>query len=156
MAIAIDALKESCAALGLTFIHADLYKANFGIDKIAKDAFPIFLYIAPVTQKNNIGINKTIRRKISVFGFVLYKRDSDKAIDFNFEETETYVQNARNKVDSLIYKLNQHSTSDKEVETPVSDFTTNGTYAKFDGNLFGCQTNFEWAVNEQTTGYVRS
>jgi hypothetical protein len=147
---ALKATVETQLDQPVKFIHADLFKANFGVDELEDKDFPVFVFIAPLTIQNTVNQAGFITRRVPISGFFLTKYEQD-TIDYKTAEVEPTIQAMRDLGDKLVHQLNQALVTNPETDGIVN-FSTESTYAKNDAHLFGCEFEAEWPVNELTKG----
>jgi hypothetical protein len=153
----IETLKlvlETKIGISVPLIEASLFSANVMADTLRKQIdFPVFVLI-PVMITTSERINKSmVKRKIPIFGFMLYGRTPAKGTaDFKFDEARPVVEAAKTLCDKLVNALyNEAITYKGEEDSGIRQYKSTETYAKFDAHLFGCQLSFEWDVVENVT-----
>ena len=149
----LEELEKSVTGLGMKFMHADIYEANMGVDSVESVDFPLFVLIAPRRTANKIDGSGMIHRRVPIFAFILYRYEGQDTPEAEKSLVVQYVQAATRQADRLIHLLNGNTVTDQQApENGIVDFSTDETYAKFDGNLYGVKLEFTWPVNERTRG----
>jgi hypothetical protein len=137
-----------------SFVYANLYEANFGLDALdeSKQQFPVLLYITTGKEKNNTLDTGLIVRTVPVSLMLLDVLDSKHkhTADYSSREVDPKIHVMRQLSYNLLHLINESPLT--HVPTPVEDFEVNKVYAKFDRHLFGVAVDFEWEINTNTKG----
>jgi hypothetical protein len=132
-----------------TFLHANLFEANFGLDQIAADAeisFPVLLHVANGKNDNKQNVASDVIRKASVYGMLLQRYDNKATSDYSSKEANGLVYAMQQLADNLQYWVNKSRLSvgcNSEGEpNGASGFKLTDVYGKFDADLFGVAFEF--------------
>ncbi len=146
----VEAIKQACTKLGMSFVYGDLQDANLGLDSLESANYPVFVYVAPGKEKNSQDSPGLVNRVVNVFGYILFSKQSQGLTDttegFNYEDVEPLVQQARNLADRLKSSLEKSSITTLNTDG-ITGWETNSVYAMGDANLFGCDFIVdEWPI----------
>lgn len=136
----------------VTFIHANLFEANFGLDELTKDSdvtFPVFVHVANGKSKNTVNEAHEINRKVEVFGMLLNRIDNPTS-DYKSEDVNDVIYEMHQLGNNLIYWINRSALS---VDGGVDEFEMVDVYQKFDAHLFGQAMTFTWSLSIGKSGY---
>lgn len=145
-------IKDSCSAIGLSFLSVNIFEANLELDFVKDVEFPVCVIIQPQKEKSKQIAPQTLQRTVNIFGFILYKIQQGTS-DIQTEVTKPIVHQARLQLDRLVRKLNNHEIND---DNGIDVWETNEVYGgqgEFDSNLHGVQFSFDWVLND-TLPYV--
>jgi hypothetical protein len=146
----LEAICKTRLAMPVTFIHADLYEANFGLDQLDKLAFPVLVHVANTSNKVSINEAGHQIRKVKVLCWLLNRAPDGSAPDLKSYDINDLVNQMRQLAENLIYWINKSSIS---VDGGVNDFESTDLYQKFDAHLYGQGVSFEWSIDTATNGY---
>lgn len=147
----ISALKSVVEGMSMTFLHADPYEANLGLDDIKDAAFPVFVLIAPVKLANKVTDAGLVTRKVPVFGFLLNRIPELETVHASKERARSWIDSSILGGDHLVGLLNKNPITWYDKDNGINgieDYSSDETYAKFDGNLYGIAMTFTWPVSE--------
>lgn len=137
--------------LPCSFMHADLYEANFGLDKLDKRSeFPVMLYITTGREKDVVLETNLIVREVPI-SLMLMDSFDKRTTDYKSREVDPKINRMRENALNLIYLINKSSDLTYKPQ-PVEDFEVSKIYAKFDRHLFGVAVDFTWSVNTNSSG----
>jgi len=139
-----------------SFLEANLFEANFGLDHMKDVEFPVFVYFADDKSKYKVKEHGMITRRMPIVGMLL-NQFSNPTIDYSSAEVNADVNRCRQLVENLVYNLNKSPLSvweDKEDKGGVDDFETENVYQKFDAALLGVGTSFVWRVKTSMGAYT--
>lgn len=134
-----------------SFMYADLYEANFGLDHLDKKAqFPVLLFITTGTEKDVILESNLIIREVPI-SLMMMNTLPKATTDYSSKEVDPEINLMRLNANNLIHLINSSSAL-TYVNQPVGEFEISKIYAKFDRHLFGVAIDFTWAVNTNSSG----
>lgn len=135
-----------------TFMEADLKEANFGMDKVPADKFPVLLYIATTKNKSDKLVTDVIVRKATV---VLMLLDEDQAATLDQETADITagIERMRKLGENLWYWINKSPYS---VNGGIDTWQSDAIAKKFDRHCFGQAIEAQWTLDEGKTGYYNS
>lgn len=135
----------------VTFIHANLLEANFGLDQIGPDvSFPVCVHVA--TGKSKVSVNEggDWDRVADVYLLLLQRYDAP-TVDYASKDVSDIVWQMHQLALNLMYFINKSPIS---VAGGVDDVELTDVYQKFDSHLFGQAVKFTWEIDEATSGYI--
>jgi hypothetical protein len=148
--VELKRIVETQLALKCQFLYANLAEANFGLDQIKQmDIAPIFIFFANDKSQNKTTETGLIVRTIPVVGMMLQPIEL-AAADYSSAEAAPYINEMRELNDNMVYNINKSPLSYKP--EPVTEWSFDKVYAKFDKYLFGGGTQFNWAFNTGKRG----
>ena len=145
---------ENKLAMPTKFVYANLFEANFEMDKLIDIEFPVFIFV--VASKNN---NKTVQsneiyRKVKVYGFMLNKMDPSKSDAATAEIKSFDILDSIYQMRQLAWNLQYFvNLSPLSVNAGVDKWDDEDVYQKFDAHLFGVAVTFDWEIQTGTNGY---
>jgi len=141
---------ENELPIGCSFLYANLYEANFGLDG-TDEKFPLFLFVSNDKSKNEIQETGEIYREVNVVGMMLNAREvGEPTSEFSSEELSPAIDEMRQLADALIYAVNNSSLTSPTLT--VDQYDIEKVYAKFDRHLFGVGINFKWTIQTGVRG----
>ena len=133
-----------------SFMYADLYEANFGLDHLDKKAqFPVLLFITTGTEKDTILETNLIIREVPI-SLMMLNTLPKATTDYSSKEVDPDINLMRLNAMNLIHLINNSELT--YVNEPVTEFDISKIYAKFDRHLFGVAIEFTWSVNTNSSG----
>jgi hypothetical protein len=138
-----------------SFVYANLFEANFGLDELKDVAFPVFVYFADDKSKYRVTEYGMQTRALPIVGMMLTMRN-DSTVDYASKDVNPEINLTRQMVENLIYHLNKSPLSiweNKEEKGGVDNFETENIYQKFDAHLFGQGVSFQWKVKTTMGAY---
>jgi hypothetical protein len=133
-----------------SFMHADLYEANFGLDKLDKRSeFPVMLYITTGTERDTIMETNLTIREVPI-SLMMLNTLPKATTDYSSKEVDPDINLMRLNAMNLIHLVNKSELT--FVGEPVTEFEVSKIYAKFDRHLFGVAVDFTWSVNTNSSG----
>lgn len=138
-----------------SFVYANLFEANLGLDNITDVEFPLFVYFADDKSKYKVTEYGMQTRKLPIVGMMLTQRQ-DATIDYSSKDVNPEINQMRQLVENLVYNLNKSSLSiweNKSEKGGVDEFDTENVYQKFDAHLFGVGASFFWKVKTTMGAY---
>lgn len=148
----LETICTSRLAMPVKFMHANLNEANFGLDQLTADNFPVLVHVSTAKDKNKIGPGGDIERTASMFCLLLNRIEQDTS-DFKSYDLNNSINQMRMLGENLMYWINRSTIS---VAGGVDDWESENVYQKFDAHLFGVALTFDWTVDSQTSGYYNS
>jgi hypothetical protein len=140
-----------------SFLYANLFEANFGLDQMKDVEFPVFVYFANDKSKYKVKEYGMQTRVLNVVGMMLQSRQ-DPSVDYSSKDINPDVNMTRQLVENLIYRLNKSTLSvwgDDKDKGGVDDFECENVYQKFDAHLFGVGVSFEWRIRTTMGAYIQ-
>jgi hypothetical protein len=154
MLVELERIAKTQLAIPCSFIHANLFEANFGIDQISRDSeqsFPVLIHVANGKNKNDPNTVNDIRRKASVFLLLLTKFDAPTS-DYKSYEVNELVYQMQQLGNNLQYWINKSPLSINGGVTKDS-WSMVDVYQKFDAHLFGQAIEFTWEFDTGKSGH---
>lgn len=150
----LETICKTRLAVPCSFIYADLYEANFGLDNLDPELeFPVFVHVANGKNKNGFLKTGEIQRTIPVKGYLLDRTD-DATIDSNKSyEINDSINRMRQLGENLMYWINRSRLS---VDGGVEKWNSDDRYQLFDANLHGQFLEFDWTVQTGSTGFYNT
>lgn len=147
-------LERICGIMAqpLKFLHANLNEANFSVDQLKKDDFPVFVFVSTTKNRTKINEANDYIRTAKVICMILDKIDG-QTMDFSSDAVNGVINRTRLLADNLIYHVNKSPLS---VNGGVEEFESDNVYQELDANLFGQGISFDWIVDTGTNGYYNS
>lgn len=147
--VELELICKERLAIPVTFIHANLFEANFGLDQLSDVKFPVLVHVA--TTKNVVELNEAHdnMRTAKIVLLLLNKVDLD-TIDYKSYDLNDALNQMRNLGENLIYQINRSPLS---VNGGVDKFESDNVYQQFDAHLFGQAMTFDWLLDAATAGY---
>lgn len=139
-----------------SFVYANLFEANFGLDEMKDVEFPVFVYFADDKSKYKVTEYGMQTRSIPIVGMMLTTR-KDPSTDYSSKEVNPDINQMRQIVENLVYNLNKSPLSiweNKDDKGGVDNFDTENIYQKFDAHLFGVGVSFNWKVKTTMGAYL--
>lgn len=138
-----------------SFVYANLFEANFGLDELTDISFPAFVYFADDKSKYKVTEYGMQTRALPIVGMMLTSRQ-DPTVDYKSQDVNPDINQMRQLVENLIYHLNKSPLciwENKEEKGGVDSFDTENIYQKFDAHLFGVGCSFQWKVKTTMGAY---
>lgn len=157
----LERIAKNELAIPCTFLHADLFEANFGLDHIAADteiAFPVLLHVANGKNQNTPTQSSNMIRKAKVYCLLLQRYDDKPTSGYSSEKANDLIYAMHQLADNLIFWINKSPLSvgsdnaGKSCGTDQVDMVD--VYGKFDADLFGVGLEFTWTVDKGSNGYL--
>lgn len=140
---------ETLLKIKTTFVYANLFEANFGLDSLEGNQFPAFIFVATNQSKEKLDENDSIIRTIPIVGMMVNIIDQSTT-DITSEEADPYINQMRELGENLVYNLNKSDMTHKL--EPITDVTYDKIYGRFDKHTFGVGMSFNWAINTLKSG----
>jgi hypothetical protein len=149
----IKDITENSLSRGTTFKFANIFEANFDLDKLltASD-FPVHVLL-PFEVRDRIGSGGSVRSTAALEGFFL-TRSEMPTIDYETMEVESsMVAPMRSLAREFFHKLSESEITSTEVND-LPDIRYIPTYHSMDAHLFGVHYIVSWPVMENISGCV--
>jgi hypothetical protein len=153
--IIVTELKRICEAqlaTPVTFVHANMTEANFGLDQMADIQFPVLVHLTGTRNRVKVNEAHHLIRTAKVT-LLLLNRLPLETIEFKSGEVNKEVNFMRKLAENLVYWINKSPFS---VNGGISDFESDDVYQKMDAHLFGQAMAFDWSLDTATTGYYNN
>lgn len=151
--IELERICQTQLVTPVTFIHATMDEANYGVDQLPDGDFPILLHVAVNRNRNKLQESHNIIRKVRLKLFLL-DRAPLETLDFKAGDLNERMNFMRNLGENLVYWINKSPYS---VNGGVNDdWGSDDVYRKFDAHLFGQDMDIEWTFDTGKTGYYNN
>jgi hypothetical protein len=138
-----------------TFVHANLFAANFELDQLEKVSFPVFVFVAQGKNRSRINVANNIIREVDLYGLMLQRKETPTS-DYKSGEVNDAIFQMYQLSQNLMYQINKSPLSRSSNDGDycgVNEWQADEIYSKFDVNLFGHGITFTWTVNTGVNGY---
>lgn len=152
IALELETICTSRLAVPVSFVHANMNEANFGLDQMSDEQFPVLVYITGTRNKADLDPSHNIRRTARLNVLLLNRLPLD-TLEFKSGEVNQEVNFMRQLGENLIYWINRSRYS---VNGGVEKFDSDEVYQRFDAHLFGQALSFDWVLDTGETGYYNN
>lgn len=136
-----------------TFMEANLKEANFGLDQVPADKFPVLLYVATTKNKSVKAETDVIIRKATIVMMLLDESPDQATSDQPTNEISDGIERMRKLGENLWYWMNRSPIS---IHGGVDNWSSDAIAKKFDRDCFGQAIECEWTIDTNKTGYYNS
>lgn len=150
--IELEVICTSRLVIPTTFVEANLSEANFGLDKLTPDQFPVLVYVTSKGSDNEVNEASEIQRSVKLFCLLLNRYDAATS-DFSSADVNSLLYQMYQLAQNLQYWINKSTLS---VDGGIDKWKADNIYEEFDAHLFGQGLEFEWKVNTATSGYYNN
>lgn len=148
----LERICTSQLATPVTFVHANMGEANFGLDQLADVQFPVLVHLTTTRNRNTLDPSHNIIRTAKVTCLLLNRIALD-TVDYSSAEVNKDIDFMRRLGENLIYWINRSPYS---VNGGVSDWESDDVYQRMDAHLFGQAMSFDWTLDTGKTGYYNN
>lgn len=152
IALELETICTSRLAVPVSFVHANMNEANFGLDQMSDEQFPVLVYITGTRNKVDLDPSHNLKRTARLNVLLLNRLPLD-TLEFKSGEVNQEVNFMRQLGENLIYWINRSRYS---VNGGVEKFDSDEVYQRFDAHLFGQALSFDWVLDTGETGYYNN
>lgn len=152
----VDTIKDIVNSLSkpMGFHYANLFEANFDLDKYNGDKENIFVYVPPFDNTDTIDSAGLIHTTFTLY-FFMVKKLQYTTLDYKSIEVDSVIDEMRDLAREFIHSLNGNDI----VETGgpaegVASVKYQSEYGWQDEHLFGVSVTCEVPIFENKTGCV--
>jgi hypothetical protein len=142
---AVFALEAICNSLGISFMYANLFEANYGLDALDdKTEFPCFIFFANDSIDNRTTETGLLLEDRPIVGMLVTVDDSATS-DYTSKDADSKITEMYELYLKLLAAVNKSPMT--YVLQPVERGKFNKVYAKFDRHVMGGMIEFTWVIN---------
>src|SRR4051812_29505700 len=104
----LKSIVETKLAMPCSFVHANLFEANFGLDRMSKDteiSFPVCVHVSNGKSDNELLETHDVKRKAKVFLLLLNRYDAPTK-DYSSVDVNAIIYQMHQLSDNLAYWIN--------------------------------------------------
>lgn len=153
MLIELKRIVTTQLAMPVTFIYANMFEVNWGLDEITGSTevtFPVFIYFTDGKEKVEASEAEALLSERRVLGMFLDQVDTPTHL-YKSEEVDQTIHQMRQLAYNLRYWVNKSTLS---VYGGMDNGAIEAVKGVFDKNLFGVGIDFVWRMNLSTNGYL--
>ncbi len=151
----VTELERICStqlAVPVTFVHANMSEANFGLDQVAIEQFPVLVHLATTRNQYELEESHNLTRTARLTLLLLNRVPLD-TVEYKAAEVNQDINFMRQLAENLVYWINKSPYS---VNGGVSSFSSDDIYQRMDAHLFGQGISLEWKMDTGHTGYYNN
>lgn len=152
IALELETICTTRLAVPVSFVHANMNEANFGLDQMSDEQFPVLVYLTGTRDRNTLDPSHNIKREAKLNLLLLNRLPLD-TIEFKSGEINEAMNFMRQLGENLIYWINRSRYS---VNGGVTDWNSDEVYQRFDAHLFGRAISLDWVLDTGETGYYNN